>query len=180
MALYVCKALLALIMSMNAPGGQAVLKEKLAAATREFKGEIGVYAKDLPVWRGGRPERRRPFPTASTIKTAVMLEAYHRIAEGKLRATETLRLDDADKVGGSGVLNGLSSGVQLTIGDLVYLMIAVSDNTATNMLVGRLGTKAIDERLAGYGLKQTKLFARRSGTAMSMYSRSSSASTDWG
>lgn len=153
-----CEALLPLIVSMNPPAGQKVVKEQLAAATREFKGEIGVYAKDLLSGEEVALNADAPFPTASTIKTAVMLEAYHRVAEGGLRMTDTLRLEDSAKVGGSGVLNGLSSGLQLTIGDLIYLMIAVSDNTATNLLVGRLGTKAIDDRLAGYGLKQTKIF----------------------
>ena len=98
------------------------------------------------------------FPTASTIKTAVMLEAHHQAAEGKLRLDETLTLTAAVKVGGSGVLTGLSPGLQLKISDLIHVMIVVSDNTATNMLVARLGTKQIDDRLAALGLQQTKIF----------------------
>ena len=91
-------------------------------------------------------------------KTAVMLEAYHLSAEGKLRFDDVVTLTDAIKVGGSGVLNGLRAGLPLRIRDLVELMIVVSDNTATNMLVERLGTKRIDDRLAGLKLPDTKIF----------------------
>jgi beta-lactamase class A len=98
------------------------------------------------------------FPTASVIKTAVMLEAWHQASEGALSMDATMTLRAADKVGGSGVLNGLADGLTLKVRDLVHLMIVLSDNTATNLLVQRLGTKRIDERLAGYGLTQTKIF----------------------
>jgi beta-lactamase class A len=73
-----------------------------------------------------------------------------------LDATITLR--EADKVGGTGVLNGLREGVALSVADLIHLMIVVSDNTATNLLVHRLGTAAIDDRLVSYGLSNTKIF----------------------
>ncbi len=131
---------------------------QVAAAAREFDGEIGVYAKNLISGEEIAVNADTRFPTASTIKTAVMLEAHHQAAEGKLRLDETLTLTEAVKVGGSGVLNGLSPGLHLKISDLIHVMIVVSDNTATNMLVARLGTKQIDDRLVAYGLQQTKIF----------------------
>ena len=70
----------------------------------------------------------------------------------------TLTLEEAAKVGGSGVLRGLHAGLTLTIADLIHLMIVLSDNTATNMLIERLGTAHVNERLDAYGLKETKLF----------------------
>jgi beta-lactamase class A len=87
-----------------------------------------------------------------------MVEAYHQAAEGKLSLDGAVVLGEADKVGGSGILNGMSTGTSLTVRDLVHLMIVLSDNTATNMLVTRLGTARIDARLVGYGLKETKIF----------------------
>jgi len=98
------------------------------------------------------------FPTASAIKTAVMLEAWHRSAEGSLWMDEVVTLRERDKVGGSGVLNGMSDGLVVKVRDLIHLMIVLSDNTATNLLVNRLGTAKIDERLLAYGLKETKIF----------------------
>jgi beta-lactamase class A len=70
----------------------------------------------------------------------------------------TLTLRDADKVGGAGMLRGLHDGLALTIADLIHLMIVLSDNTATNILIGRLGTARVNERLDAYGLKDTRLF----------------------
>ena len=134
------------------------MPQEIEQLVRAFDGEIGVFALDL----GSRAEvalnADSRFPTASTIKTAVMVEAYHQAAEGKLSLDETLTVGDTDKVGGSGVLNGMSSGTSLNVRDLVHLMIVLSDNTATNLLVNKLGTSRIDARLVSYGLKDTKIF----------------------
>lgn len=134
------------------------MPQEIEQLVRAFDGEVGVFALDL----GSRAEvalnADSRFPTASTIKTAVMVEAYHQAAEGKLSLDETLAVGDTDKVGGSGVLNGMSSGTSLKVRDVIHLMIVVSDNTATNLLVNKLGTSRIDARLVSYGLKETKIF----------------------
>jgi beta-lactamase class A len=128
---------------------------------RSFHGVMGVAALDL------REGRRRAditvnadlrFPTASTIKTAVMVEAYQQSAEGRLPFDTPLTVRKEDKVGGSGVLRDMHDGFTLTVGDAVQLMITLSDNTATNLLVERLGTARIDARLDEYGLKNTRIF----------------------
>lgn len=132
--------------------------EQIQKLVREFDGHVGIYALNLGSRQEIAIDADAPFPTASAIKTAVMVETYHQTAEGKLSLEDVVALTDADKVGGSGVLNGLASGISLKIRDLVHLMIVLSDNTATNMLVTRLGTARIDARLTGYGLKATKIF----------------------
>lgn len=149
---------IAFLMSNADAPNQPPVAQQIAGAARQFDGEIGVYARNLISGEEIAVNADARFPTASTIKTAVMLEAHHQAAEGKLRLDDTLTLNEAVKVGGSGVLNGLGAGLQLKISDLIHLMIAVSDNTATNLLVARLGTKQIDDRLAGHGLQQTKIF----------------------
>ena len=65
---------------------------------------------------------------------------------------------EADKVGGSGVLNGLRDGLTLTVADLIHLMIVVSDNTATNLLVNKLGVARINEGMVSLGFVNTKIF----------------------
>jgi beta-lactamase class A len=132
--------------------------DALDRAIRGFDGIAGVAARNLLTGEEIAINGDVRFPTASAIKTAVMLEAYHRVAEGDLALDTPLTLRDADKVGGSGVLNGLADGLVLQVRDLIHLMVVVSDNTATNLLVNRLGTQRIDDRLAGYGLRQTKIF----------------------
>jgi beta-lactamase class A len=130
----------------------------LETAIRGFDGVVGLAAKNLDTGEEIVVNADTRFPTASTIKTAVMLEAWHQASQGKLSMDERLTLRDADKVGGSGVLNGMSDGLALPIRDLLHLMMVLSDNTATNLLVNRLGTKQINDRLLAYGLSDTKIF----------------------
>jgi beta-lactamase class A len=132
--------------------------DQIRGAVAAFKGTMGVAARNLRTGEEVLVNADLRFPTASTIKTAVMIEAYHQAAAGKLALDSPVTLRDADKVGGTGVLNGLRDGLPLTVADLVQLMIVVSDNTATNLLVTRLGTAAIDDRLVSYGLPNTKIF----------------------
>jgi len=87
------------------------------------------------------------------------VEAYHRIVEGTLQRETAATLRETDKAGDETVpLNLLHDGVTLTVADLLNLMIAYSDNTATNLLVHLLGAAQIDRRMVSYGLTSTKIF----------------------
>jgi beta-lactamase class A len=148
-------------LAASAPGTRGEkdrVDRTIAELIGHFRGEMGVAAINLATHEVIAINADTRFPTASTIKTGVMLEAYHRAAAGDLPLGSTLTLHDAAKVGGSGVLRGLHDGLALSVEDLIYLMIAVSDNTATNMLIARLGTARINERLESYGLHETRLF----------------------
>ena len=152
---------IAMILMLNSdpqPAAQASISEQVTALSRSFDGEAGLYARNLLSGEEIAINADTRFPTASTIKTAVMLEAYYQATERKLQFDDVVTLTDPIKVGGSGVLNGLKAGLPLRIDDLVQLMIVLSDNTATNMLVERLGTKRIDDRLASLKLPDTKIF----------------------
>ena len=130
----------------------------IQAAIASFDGTVGLAARNLTTGEEVVVNGDTAFPTASAIKTAVMMEAWHQSVAGTLSMDERVTLRDNDKVGGSGVLNGLAGGLQLEIRDLIHLMIVLSDNTATNLLVERLGTRKIDERMEAYGLLRTKIF----------------------
>lgn len=132
--------------------------QQIEELARDFDGEIGVFALNLSTREEIAVNADTRFPTASAVKTAVMIEAYHQAAEGTLSLDHQIVLSKADQVGGSGVLNGFSPGTSLRVRELVHLMIVVSDNTATNLLVTRLGTARIDARLVSYGLSATKIF----------------------
>lgn len=132
--------------------------EPLQSAIKSFDGVAGLAARNLLTGDEIFINADTRFPTASVIKTAVMVEAYHLASRGTLSLDSTIPLRATDKVGGSGVLNGMSDGISLPVRDLIHLMIVVSDNTATNLLVHRLGTKNVDARLAALGFEQTKLF----------------------
>jgi beta-lactamase class A len=135
------------------------VQTQVAAKVTTFHGEMGVYAKNLATGEivAVNPDQR--FPTASLIKVAVMAEVFHQIADGKLRHDTAVTLKASDKAGGETVpVNMLHPGVVLTVDDLLHLMIAYSDNTATNLLVGLVGTANVDRLLDSYGLTKTRLY----------------------
>ncbi len=135
------------------------VQNQVAARVAAFHGEMGVYAKNLASGEvvAVNPDQR--FPTASLIKVAVMAEVFHQIAEGKLKHDTSVTLKASDKAGGETVpVNMLHPGVVLTVDDLLHLMIAYSDNTATNLLVGLVGTANVDKLLDSYGLTKTRLY----------------------
>lgn len=120
---------------------------------------IGYFAKNLDTGETVGSNADLRFPTASLIKVAVMVEARHRIAAGTLRPDQPVTLHDADKAGDEAVvLNQLHEGLTLTVKDLLALMIAFSDNTATNLLVNLVGAANVDARMESYGLTSTKIF----------------------
>jgi beta-lactamase class A len=137
----------------------ALWQRRVEKAIRAFPGVMGIAAKNLDTGETVSVNGDVRFPTASLIKVAVMVEAYHQIAEGKLRRDTTVTLTEADKAGDETVpLNVMHAGAVLTVADLLRFMIAWSDNTATNVLVRMVGTANVDRRMEFYGLKDTKLF----------------------
>lgn len=128
--------------------------ERLAASV---PGVIGIGVK--AAW-GGQPifvNPDRAFPAASVFKVPVLLEVLSQAEEGRLRLDERVTVTDAVKSPGSGVLKELVSQPALSLLDLATLMIIISDNTATDILVERVGTAAINRRLAGWGLQTTRV-----------------------
>jgi beta-lactamase class A len=100
------------------------------------------------------------FPGASVILIAVALEVFCQIEEGELSPNERVTLKGTDKVLGAGVLSSLADGLSPTVSDLVFLSMAISDNTAANLLIDRVGVFSVNRRLAGLGLQKTRLSGR--------------------
>ena len=145
----------------------AWLDRRVRAEVAGFKGNVYLYAKNLDtgaVYDLGGDE---PVRTASTIKVAVMVEAFARVAEGKAQWSDELVLGKEARYAGSGVLQDLTDGLRLTLRDAVTLMMTVSDNTATNMVLDRLSTDAVNARMESLGLKQTRIMRRVGGGGVS-------------
>jgi beta-lactamase class A len=116
-----------------------LLQNRLAAIRERFTGVYAIAAKNLATGEEVMIDPDRPFPAASTFKIPVMVEVFRQAELGLLNLDERLPLQKSDLVKGSGVLRSLASGLAPTIHDLLMLMIIVSDNTATNMLIDRVG-----------------------------------------
>jgi len=152
-----------LVASLASFSGLGVAEEPLATRVARrigvFHGEMGVTAKNLETGETLAVHGDQRFPTASLIKIAVLVEVEHQIAEGKLRRDTAVTLKEEDKAGDETVpANVLHAGTVLTVADLMRLMIAWSDNTATNLLVRLVGTANVDRRLESYGITDMKLF----------------------
>lgn len=107
---------------------------------------------------GYRPDLK--VSTASTIKLPILVHVALAAEEGHNDWDEPLTLTDEDKVRGSGILFGLSTGLTLSLRDTCYLMTVLSDNTATNMIIDRFGLEAINARIRQLGLEHTTLFRK--------------------
>ncbi len=108
------------------------------------KGKVAVAVKHLDSGESFAYHETEVMPTASLIKFPVMIEAYRQAAAGKVDLNSAIILKEQDKVGGSGVLTShFSAGDKITLRDAVRLMIAFSDNTATNMVLDAVGIGAI-------------------------------------
>ena len=97
------------------------------------------------------------FSAASVIKIPIMMEVYKQAAAGILSLDEPMVLDPKDIVGGCGVLQGMHPRITLPIRDVVVLMITISDNTATNMLIERVGIDAVNRLIRELGAEQSVL-----------------------
>src|ERR1700730_12695348 len=136
------------------------LDSEVKAQLASFKGTVSLFAKNLDTgetYALGADDRVR---TASTIKIAVMVEAFARVADGKAKWTDKLVLTKAARYAGSGVLPELADGLRLTLRDSVNLMMVVSDNTATNLVLDYLTTDAVNARMESLGFKQIRILRR--------------------
>jgi beta-lactamase class A len=146
----------------------AELKQKLEHRLQDIAGHLDGVAGYviLDLTSGDRIAHldHAVFPTASTIKLAIVHELFAQAAEGKVRLDETITLDRAKAVGGSGVLFEMGTPT-MTIRDYATLMVMLSDNTATNVLIDTLGMENITRRMQSLGLAGTKLRRHMMDTA---------------
>jgi beta-lactamase class A len=151
--------LLASTASVAAAADASSLEARVREQVSRFAGTMGVVAKNLDTGERIAINENVRFPTASLIKVAVMVETFHAIADKRLRLDQTVTLHESDKAGDETVpLNVLHDGTVLTVADLLRLMIAWSDNTATNFLVRLAGVVRTNRRMEGYGLRNMKIF----------------------
>ena len=147
---------------------QTALDKRVKDEVAQFKGKVSLYAKNLDTgttYEFGGDDR---VPTASTIKIAVLIEAHARVAEGKARWTDELVLTKDKKVGGAGILQEFSDGLRLSLRDAVNLMMILSDNTATNLVIDVLTADAVNARMDSLGFKETRLMRRVFGGGVSV------------
>lgn len=124
---------------------------------KKLKGTLGVYYKNLSSGAVLSYNGDKRIISASVIKLPILAEAFRQLEKGRISVNDTIILREEDKMPSCGALSHMHSGLEVTIGDLCRLMIVLSDNTATNMLIKRLGFDSINGYMQELGLKNTVL-----------------------
>ncbi len=114
-------------------------------------GKTSLYYKNLVTGTSFTYHADLPMIAASVIKIPIMVEAFRQLRDEEVSADERFCIQATQKLPSCGVLSYLRSGIEVTLMDLVTLMIIVSDNTATNLLIDFLGMDAINATLAATG-----------------------------
>lgn len=144
----------------NKTAGREALDKLVRAEAAQFRGKISLFAKNLDTGESYELNGDEKVQTASTIKVAVMIATFARVAEGKAKWSDELVLTKEKKVGGAGILSEFADGLRLTLRDAVTLMMVLSDNTATNLVIDVLTADAVNARMESLGLRETRLMRR--------------------
>ena len=139
---------------------QTSLDTQVKQLVNSFKGKVSLFAKNLDTGETYAFNADDRVRTASTIKIAVMIETFALVNEGKLKWTDEVVLTKEKKVSGSGILFELSDGLHLTLRDAVNLMMMLSDNTATNLVLDVVTTDAVNARMEALGFKNIKIMRK--------------------
>jgi beta-lactamase class A len=134
------------------------LQADLRQVDQNLDGVMGLAVKDLSSGEEFFIHGDEIMPQASSIKIAVLANLYQQAQRGNIKLTDEYLVRKEDVVVGSDIVTGLTPGVtRLTLRDLATMMVAVSDNSATNVLIERLGMENVNAMLENSGLHATRL-----------------------
>jgi len=134
------------------------LQEDIQKVDKHLDGVLGLAVKDPTSGEEFFINPDEVMPQASSIKIAVLAELYHQAERNQLKLTDEYMMRKEDLVSGSNIMQGLTPGVtRLTLRDLATMMVAVSDNSATNVLIRRVGMDNVNNMLGSLGLPATQL-----------------------
>jgi beta-lactamase class A len=136
------------------------LDNELLTIAQAHNGHVALYAHNLKTGQTASLDPDQAVKTASVIKLAVLLDAAQQIRTGHASLSEKLTLTRENQVPGSGVIGQLTAPLTLTLCDTLHLMVVLSDNTATNLAIDRLGLAHINVTIRAAGLQQTVLYKK--------------------
>jgi beta-lactamase class A len=139
------------------------LDEKIQNEIKSFSGKVWIFAKNLDTGKDYALRADEQVRTASTIKLPIMAETFRQVAAGKLNWTDEIVLTKQVKQGGSGVLSEFSDNTKIDLKTAVNLMIVVSDNTATNLILDKVTADSVNDFMDALGLKQTRSMRKIGG-----------------
>jgi beta-lactamase class A len=138
-------------------------RAKIMQRVTALGGTVGIVYQDLISGDTFTLNENVPFPAASVIKTNILWGLFRAADAGELSLDDTVTLTAEMKTPGSGVMKNLSPGLTMTLRDLATLMITISDNTATDLVLSRLSIPRINETMRALGLNDTVMVSPMKG-----------------
>ena len=133
------------------------MNDNLLSQLQDITGKVGFYYKNLVTGETLSFQEDMPLQAASVIKIPILIEAFTRLEAGTIHKTDLFTIKKEDKLPSCGALTYMHDGLQVTLEDLYTLMIILSDNTATNLLIKHLGMDQINGTMQKLGCKHIKL-----------------------
>lgn len=131
------------------------LDERIKAEVADFKGKVWIYAKNLDTGKEYSLRGDEQVRTASTIKLPIMTEVFRQVADGKIAWTDEFTIETGKTAGGSGILREFTPGSKVDLKTAMTLMIVISDNTATNLVLDKVSSNSVNDFMAKLGLNNT-------------------------
>jgi beta-lactamase class A len=136
------------------------LQQQVQAIVAAHHGRVALFAENLKTGQTVGIHPDQPVQTASVIKLTILYEAMEQIRAGTVHLDDPIVMQKSDQVPGSGILLFFDTPLKLTFKDALSMMILMSDNTATNLVIDHLGLANINHRIARLGLKNTYLYRK--------------------
>lgn len=129
------------------------LKEDIINFLKKRDGDYALYYRDLKTDEKIEYNSNEIFPAASIIKIPIMVEFFRQLEADLLKRDELITIPETERVDGAGILHELREDIEMRLGELILLMITLSDNTATNLIIDRLGREKVNQFLFESGYK---------------------------
>jgi D-alanyl-D-alanine carboxypeptidase (penicillin-binding protein 5/6) len=143
------------------PEAKKTLADVLGPAIKAHRGDVAIAVKHLKTGETFEHSADKVMPTASLIKFPIMIAAYDAVQKGKVKLDDMIELKKEDQVPGSGVLTShFSPGTKISLRDAIHLMIVYSDNTATNLVLDKLGIPTTNELMATFECPETRIHSK--------------------
>jgi beta-lactamase class A len=137
----------------QSPTGIKRLKKQIEGVIRGTEGEVGVAVKHLESGQELYINGDMNFPMASVFKIPILVEVLAQIKEGKFTLKDEISIQKTDQHLGSGMLSDLEApGIKLSLRNLITMMMIISDNSATDILLTKVGAENVNNRLRSYGI----------------------------
>ena len=138
----------------------AKLHQTLDGIATSHRGVVGYTVHNLDTGERLSLRGDEKFPTASLIKVAVLVTLFDLVEKGTMSLDDRVTMSKIDKVPGSGTLQFMHDGLELTVRDAAWLMSTTSDNTGTNLILDKVGIRRIWEKMDSLELRQTRIHAK--------------------